>query len=550
MKTLIAVLAGALALPLDAAVGQIYCPGHVTIMGGSNPSDQTKYRCKLDNNPALLTGVEMLAAPVYARQVESSITVVVDSSGRVIPRLTRFLSRDSADHFHANAMRTITGFRYGVGLLKGDPTRYGFALHIRTGMRADTVPQALVWRYVRGSVDDSLVGTWRPVVPEPPLTRSATVHVARSITHKLREMDVLASHAARPYCVIADGPHAESVRKAVHDELHGSAMADQLAITRGSCASDITRRRYRIGSPVRTGGGRIVVNVSGDVLRRWPLDLNGRMHATWQAYCVAPAADPVGCEITPVKTGDSAVDAVARSMFPSDEDPTGPISLAMEVTTRGAYRIDTVRAVIDEIPSLGERAVFRKAVFCTGSAIWTAIADRPINNEMVVMLTFPRRGVYPFTDVTEVRPPSGPFRGFGCDDDEEDVGGDVALFTLRGIGNPIQGPVQFCLNMHGCASDLIIEPGRHELAAAPHLRFKLADLRPVTAQGKTVDFRVHLDRDIEGLAGFVLIRGPAKRISSWPMRRRNAREIDFNVGGVTATPETEFLIYLAKLPVD
>jgi hypothetical protein len=127
---------------------------------------------------------------------------------------------------------------------------------------------------------------------------------------------------------------------------------------------------------------------------------------------------------------------------------TGAVSVAVEVTTRGAYRSDTVRSVIQAVPSLAERAVYRKVQLCRGGAAWTAIADRPFNDEKIVWLTLPNPKIFASAYVTDVRSPR-PFSTFPCDADDERVESEIALFTLGGLGDPLQAARELDFNVLG-----------------------------------------------------------------------------------------------------
>jgi hypothetical protein len=547
LPRLIAAFAAALfSLPAEAQVPHPpVCPPTVVIPGGSNPEDQTIHRCSLDAQPALLSSVEDLPAPTYRRQAHGTLTLVVDPDGRVNAHLTRYLTRSADEDFHDRLLQALRGLEFEVGTVDGAPARAGHELVVQTGLRSDTSPERLTWRYVPGELADSLVGTWVRAEPDPPLSTDQVSSIAQSVTRYLMELGVLIPEQGQPYCIRFEGDDRETVEAAIRQELRGAPPG---------CAFDVNARRFRVDAPVQTGGGRSVVAASGDFLPHWPPGLEGRWWRAWTANCVQPGAGDEGhgtrCEVSPVPTGDGSIDWQTRGPFPGPPDPLAPVQLMVVVANSGAFRTDTIRASVAAVPSLEERALFRPdARQCRGRATWGAETDRPTGGEFVMWLRLPVDAYSPgFLNLTEVRgrPPDAGFSGIRCDEADA-FEGPMAAFTLGGVGEPLQGPVRFCVNEPNCTQVFEVDPGVHELAPAPHAAFRLEDLRESARTGVWQGFRLHVDRRIEGLIPFVLVRSPERPLALM-LRAETETEFDFRLNrDPPLPPETEFWIYLVTV---
>lgn len=542
-----AVAAAVLTLAAPPIAGQsaggVECPPEVVIPGFSDPEDRTISRCKLDNVPGIVSTVADLPGPRYERQAHADLTVVVGPDGRVDSDLTRYLSFGVDTVFQRQMLEGLRRATFEVGRIGDAAVRYGFVLSVQTNLRADTVPERLSWRYVLGTPNDSLVGTWVPAPSEGPVTTDLFTSAARAVTRVLRDMQVLLPGLGHAYCILIDEPFSD-VRDSVREALpYGGHLVSP------GCEKEVRHRRYRLETPLRTGGGRTVVHASGDFLSSWPPGLDGRWWRTWEAYCVTLREAPSGtqCDVSPIFSGDAVEDGWTRDLFdapPSD----GPVAVALLVTTEGAHGLDTLRASIPDVPVLPEKAVVDVAPFCRGLATWQAYYDRPGAGEIIAYFRLPSDD-WPsgYTTLTEVTQSSADarFRGVTCP--EHDVSREtIALFTLGGVGEPLEDTVRFCVNEPGCARSYSIVPGRHELASEPHVRFRISDLREATRAGGKVRFRLHVDRTIDGLLPFVVIRGLEEQWV-WLLRRRDERVFDFDVEyGPDLALGGEFWVYLTN----
>jgi hypothetical protein len=532
---------------LDAEV----CPAFATVPGASDPDERPIHRCNLDNAPTLVSSLEGLPTPMYERSVGATLSLIIDPDGRVNEDLTGYLSISVDPLFHRKLLEALRELEYEVGKENGEAVRYGHGLSISTGTRADTISERLSWRYVSGVFEDSLIGTWEVTAPEPRLSIDQTATIARSVTHTLREMQVLLP-GRQSYCILFDGIGGETVREAVRASLYDDMSHMGPRPGPPGCESDVTHLRYRIGGPQRAGGGRTVVQASGDVLSSWPPGFDGRWWRAWTAECVVPdvAGSSYGtqCTVNPVRSWDPLVDARSRPLLEAPEHEDGPVEFAVEVTTSGAFRTDTIRSSIPNVPALEDRTVFRShANQCEGLTTWTALADWPGEGELVLSLTLPLDSTQPGSIlVTEVRRPDDDyvFHGFECPSSRS-FEQPLALFTLGGVGRPLEGPVRFCLNEPRCRQSFVIEPGAHQLAAEPHIRFRLDEIRESARRGKHVSLRVAIDRDSPGLIAFVIVRMPDATEGSL-LHARGEKEFRLSMNrSPPHPPETEFWIYLA-----
>jgi hypothetical protein len=522
------------------------CPNRVSIPGGSNPGDAPVHRCRLTNRPSLRTPLDDFPAPMYAQAVGSDATVIVKANGHIDEKFTRFWLLSGDDEYHEQFMAALRKAQFDVGTLGSSPSRYGFRLIVQTDVRTDTIPQKLIWRYVRGEIRDSLIGQWQRTAREPSHTPAQVADIVGQVTKTLRHMQVLLP--TQEYCVIADG---DSSRYAVAQELpvrRGRLAPLSRRTATVACETDVSRRRYRIERPIRTGGGRTVVHASGDLLRNWPPGLDGRLWLAWEAYCVVPDSGPlVGrpqCRVGPLYTGDPGIDGWAPPMF-TDTSQKAPLQIAVEVTTGGSYWIDTIKAPVPGVPRLQERAAMLYDVnLCDRSEGWTMIADSVTGKEQVAWLKLSGDTVVPHSmrvDSVRKRPPNHHFRG--CDGSPSRI--SIAAFLLGTLGDPPVSPVEFCHNMSACRQRIVIDPAKHMLAARPVLSFKFSELRPEAMIGEQYHLRLHTNRDAEGLIPFIVLRHKSGT-EAYVLRRRSARQYDFRVMHTPPFPkETVVDVYVA-----
>lgn len=330
------------------------CPETVGIPGGTNPEDRTIHRCRLDNEPRLVSPVAAVPSPFYARQTSAALTVVVDSDGRVNRRLTRYLLGGEDDDFQQMLLDRVRKWEFEAGTVNGSPVRYGFRLEVQMGIRRDTVPEQLRWHYIRGGQQDSLVGSWVPVPSDPAHTGQEFTSAAVRVTRVLREMQVLTPQHLQPYCLLLDQQVSSHTRSEVLLALYGDDLMSptQLDVS-PDCERDVTARRYRVASPLRTGGGRTVIRASGDFLQNWPPGLDRRWWRAWTAYCVVPDAEDADhgttCEITPVRSGERVADHMDRYLAPPEPAEGSPVAFSVEVTTGSAFRTDTLHGAVPRI---------------------------------------------------------------------------------------------------------------------------------------------------------------------------------------------------------
>lgn len=532
------------------------CPELIVIPGLSNPEDRVPHRCNLDGPSALLSTLEAVPVPMYYPEVQGRISVVIDVDGRADADFTRPLTGSLDSHFHRQLMEAVKGFRYQPGTVDGSPARFGFDLAVRTGRRADTIPQRLEWRYVSGIIEDSLVGAWEEIEAEPPLTPDQLAMVGRELTRTLREMQVLIPDHGRSYCLLLDGGPQPNLERAVREAFQeGAGHWSGGILSLPGCEIDVEFRRFRIEAPVRSGGGRTVVRASGDFLHNWPPGLDGQWWRAWTARCVVPDApeewDGTRCDVGPVYSGDATIDGWARAILPEPSNPDAPVSVSVEVTTVGAFRTDTLVASIPEIPSLAERAVFLSGTrSCRGGTSYMADADRETEGEIVAWLRFPDRfprGILHLLAVRR-READSRFPGYRCDDSER-VEERSAVFTLGGVGLPLRGAARVCVIEPDCSLSFYLDPETHELAVAPHVSFRLGDLRDSARHGTHLHFRVRVDRAISGLVAFAVMQTPGDRMTATVLQPRGDREFDYRVNRTPPyPPETEVVIYLATIP--
>jgi hypothetical protein len=175
------------------------CPSRVSIPGSSNSGDAPVHRCRLTNRPTLRTPLNHFPAPMYAQAVGSDATVIVKANGQIDEKFTRFwlLSGGNAE-YRGQFMDALRKAQFDVGTLGSSPARYGFRLIVQTDVRTDTIPQKLVWRYVRGEIGDSLIGEWQRTDPEPPHTPAQVNDIVRQVTKTLRHMQCSGRRCAPP----------------------------------------------------------------------------------------------------------------------------------------------------------------------------------------------------------------------------------------------------------------------------------------------------------------------------------------------------------------
>lgn len=484
---------------------------------------------------------------MYGRLVGSEITVIVHTNGRIDEEFTRYWSVSGEDgEFQRQFMAALQSAQFEVGMQGDAPTRYGFRLAVVTRLRSDTIPQKLVWRYERGIDRDSLIGEWHETEAEPFHTAAQANDALRLVTKTLQYMQVLLP--TQRYCVLAEN---DAAREAVVQELNANADIHPIFYRppRTPCETDVSQRRYRIERPIRTGGGRTVVRASGDLLRNWPPGLDGRTWLAWEAYCVVPEAGPlVGrpqCNVGPIYSEDTGMTAWGPPMF-TDTSSNAPLSIAVEVTTRGAYWTDTISASVTNVPAFEERAAMIYDVnLCGSRETWSVHADSVTGREWIAWMKLSGNPVIARSMRIDRVGKRTSNQGFdGCVASPSNV--SIAAFLLGTLGDPPVGPVELCHNVTGCSQRISIEAAKHVLAARPALSFKFNELRPEAMVGEQYHLRLHTNRDVEGLVPFIVLRN-GDNARAFALRRQSGRRYDFEV---THTPplskETVVDVYLAR----
>ncbi len=549
-------LAGRPAPASSVAQAAPACPVHVVIPGFSNPEDRTRHACGLDRRPVLRDGLERLGQPVHARQVYGSLIVVVDADGRVNAALTRWLSLGGDRPFFDAVIETIRGWVFEPGVLNGAAIRSGFQLDVLSDARTDTLPEALRWEIVPGERADTLRGRWVATGPARTPTLAERLGAIQAATRRLLHMQVLSPRAGL-YCLLVDGatePEAAAIRTGVDRVMTEIAVPlAHVALAPRGCERDPRFLRYHVSGARATEQRRIVLAVAGDHLSAWPPGFDARSWRAWTARCVVPDVDDASggdarCDVLPV-LGAEPVSARGTPQVPGARSAGNAVAFMLEVTTAGAFRNDTLAGVLDGIPHVAERAVYDEGLgMCAGGEAWQVFTEEPDRQIRLVRMALPAGGENDqhvrITEARTGRPDT--FGGRRCPDLAL-APRPFALFFLRGFGDAPGTPVTYCLNEPGCTRRYTVEPGRHELAEAPHLVFRVGDLRPATREGGTPLLQLTIDRAIPGLVPFVIIERPT-HTSGFQLHRVNERVFRLNVAGEPYPEETRFLLYLVRAP--
>jgi hypothetical protein len=378
---LLAVSVGAFALlgASDLRAQTEACPEFVQIPGGSNPEDQTRHRCTFALQPDLSRHAAALPSPRFERLGRLSVQVVIDPDGQVDPGLTRLWSRSGDRDFADRFLRALHQVRLAESEVSGLSERFAFTLVVETEVRSDTLPERLVWAYRRGTLSDTLAGSWVPTDPPPPYTPEEERDLLSRVTGRLAEMQVLTANRTWEYCLVLPTPDSVTRREVRAMLPPGRGMAPGWGSPPGDdCVLDVGRRRLIFSEPIRTGEGRTVVPVSGDHLEHWPPGFDGRYFSNWSAYCALLDTDSphVDCRIHPDHSGFQApaptgIQGPVRQRRPqpvhSSPALAGPTQLKLRVHGGDLFLTDTLRAPVHEITRVDDLALFDPGLGdCTG----------------------------------------------------------------------------------------------------------------------------------------------------------------------------------------
>jgi len=492
------------------------CPEFVQPPGGSNLEDRTRHRCTFSLQPDLSGHLLTMPSPRFEPRGGLSVQVFIDPDGQVDPGLTRLWSRSGDRDFPDRFLRALHQVRLPASEVEGLSERFSFTLVVETEMRSDTVPERLVWDYRRGTLSDTLAGSWVPTDPPPPHTPEEERELLGRVTERLAEMQVLTADRTWEYCIVLPTPDSVTRREVQAMLPPSQALPPGWATPPADdCLLDVRSRRLVFAKPLRTGEGRTVVPVSGDHLERWPPGFDGRYFSSWSAYCALldTGSSHVDCRIQPDYSGfrfapPSGIQSPAHQRRPqpvhSSPAPAGPTQLKLRIHGADLYLVDTLRAPVHEITRVEDLALFDPGVgLCTRSSSRSAFAEWEPDGHRLLRIELdpptPFRGVLAsLVTVIGSNPQSGRLR-VACGDAEDQP---FAVTSLTGLGPALEGPVELCLEPNCHAAGTI--PAHAPLE--PVLTASFMDLRPgaIDTDGFLL-FRLDLDLGLEGLVPVLLL---------------------------------------------
>jgi hypothetical protein len=274
--------------------------------------------------------------------------------------------------FQAELLATIRRWRFDAGIRDGAPVRSALRLVVATDIGNDTLPSRLAWRYVAGTAEDSLLGTWSTEPAVPPLDAATVDRVYEATLGQLRRQGIVLPHRERRLCLLlADGDSAREARlsRALARLLADVSNVHAYPVAPPGCEREPGTSRLMLPRVHATESGRVVLFPSGDDLASWPGGSPGRAYAAWNGRCVAQLHDArplsVACTVMPVLTADVRADllrddARRRAWLgrPASRTPSAVDSVSMTAlfAMNGAGAVDTVRSTRQPLPRLGARA--------------------------------------------------------------------------------------------------------------------------------------------------------------------------------------------------
>ena len=515
------------------------------------PRDASYSRCALDR-PPVLRDAPALPQPGIGQYAAGSFLMVVNADGTANQDLTRDYTMGLDSAFHRRALETLRRWRFKPGIRKGKAVRSAFELTIESNQRNDTLPARLEWRYTAGAgaEPDKLLGTWvvEPALPQFPAERIDSIHAA--VLRQLVRTRVLQPGNGRRYCLIMpNGDSAARARGVALMQRTSPELASGMALASAGCERVPGTLRIALRDVHRTENGRTVVYVSGDYLPHWPSDLDGRPWRSWNSRCVGEASEQrvesvaVSCDIAPGEEPDAMKEWAAR-WNPSARKPGGrsgpPDSLhvTLYVTTQGAHLVDTLRAVVAQLPHLDQHAIVDRDPPCGG---WSAHSANTASTLYVISGDPDDTRLF-VTQVQTSTPPDPHGAPVRCR--PQDAQKEFATFLLGDVGDPATAPITLCFER--CARTYVLDPARHTLATRSHLSFRLADLRPDTRLGSSLRFRIAIDSPPTNLLPLVIVTsGKGSPSSVWIAQRVDPGMWDYPVfDGGGYPPDTEVHLYL------
>ena len=519
------------------------------IPGFSSSSDSSYSRCALDRSPVLLPGAPMPTPPLVSLKVDGRLAVIVNADGTVDSRLTRMWESEGDNEFDRRALETIARWRFEPGSRRGTPVRSGFNLEFVTTTRNDTLPARLKWTYRRGQNTDTLTGTWVHEAPLPPFAPERLDSLYLALLRRLVRMQVVFPRPGQSYClVLSSGDSAAQARlsRLAHAILSPGAGPPASY----GCERTPGTRRIVLPRVYRTENGRAVLRPSGDYLGNWPPGFDGRAWTAWRSRCVAtvPAQGSVwiGCWVEPDVSSEEYAEYWRNRWRPASNPPAersdgDSIAVRVIVTTRGAYQMDTLHAVLHAVPQLSARAMRDPRTPCGGRGAAYSLQN---SSELYVLRGDPAGTELSVVPVTNGPAPAGSLSNPQCVPQKPRTTAFVT-FLLGDVGDRANAPITLCFDE--CAWLNVLDPARHTLAERAHVQFRLSDLREETGANNQIIFRVQVDPAPADVRPLIVIRAGGR----WYSSARFARAITANVWAYDNViwsdgypPDTEVHIYL------
>lgn len=519
------------------------CPLWQAPPGGSNAGDLSYSRCSLDRIPRLRSRAA-IPAPVLAPEGHGTIAVFVNEDGTVNTHLTRWYSVSGDSAFHRQAVDAIRAWHFEPGMRGGSAVRSGFSLHINTDFRQDTLPSRVEWRYAPGAEEDTLSGRWVVDPPLPPFTAAQLDSIYLTVVRRLTTTRVVRPQSGVRYCLsMPDGDQGSADRLARLAQ-RVDAFRDARATIR-SCEGDTTSRRIVLPRVYRTERDRAILMPNGDFLPFYPPSFDGTSWRAWWSRCVITprSSDPwlTHCSVGPdVPTSELA--KWYRTTRDSTEVRRSParqidsVTVTVEVMTREAWQIDTLRVLTTDVPVLNENAVFEPSTPCGG---WQAFTRDPPEDIYYFLGDLTPRSIFVALPVSQGAPGRSNARAASCR-----RRAPFFAFLLGGVGKQPGSPLTLCYN--NCAHTYTIDPKKHTLAR-PIVRFRISDLREATRAESQLAMRIRLEPDDERFIPLAVIQTSGLspfRAYVLPRNRKGFWEYNVTDASDNRPPNPEVLIYL------
>jgi hypothetical protein len=483
---------------------------------------------------------------VLAPEGHGTIAVFVNEDGTVNTHLTRWYSVSGDSAFHRQALESIRAWHFDPGMRKGSAVRSGFKLHITTNHRTDTLPGRLEWRYASGGVvEDTISGRWVVEAPLPPFPPAQRDSIYLTVIRRYTSMRTVLPQTGVTYCLsVPDEDRSTS------SNLPGLVQRIDAFRAAGAtvrfCDGDTSVRRIVLPRIYRTERDRAVLMPNGDFLPFYPPDFDGMSWVAWKGRCVITprSRDPwlTHCSVGP----DVPMSEFARfyrsihdtaDVRTSSTRPTDSVIVTVEVMTREAWQIDTLRVVAKDVPVLNEHSVFEPGTPCGG---WQAFTQDSPEAIYYFLGNLVPRSIFVALPVSQGAPPPSTARAASCRRREP-----FFAFFLGGVGKQPDSPLTLCYN--DCAQTYTIDPRTHTLATQPIVRFRISDLREATRTGPQLGMRIRFEPDDERLTPLAVIQTSGASPFRAHVLARNRRGFwEYNVYDGSDRPlrNPEVLIYL------